>query len=179
MLPTVVVGYQVLGDTIVSKQPTSSAADSSPDPPNATPRRTTRSPTCGTPQPAPRHQQQSGRTDPALRTGAASHSEPGWSEPRSRSQASTEPPLRPREATDRPGSISQGCLPCPTQPAAELDGSGHWLHPQLIGQLADLRRRVPAMPTEGFQERQLALLGPADTVLGETCKMSATSAVWR
>jgi hypothetical protein len=61
-------------------------------------------------------------------------------------------PAARREATNRPGSTSQGCLVLPNQPQ-KLDGSGRWPHLQLVGQLADLRRRVPAVPTKGLQER--------------------------
>ena len=71
-----------------------------------------------------------------------------------------------REATNRPGSTSQGaCLVLP-QPAAELDGSGRRPHLQLVGQLADLRRRIAAMATKGLEKRQLTLLGPARHGLG-------------
>src|SRR5512132_97756 len=50
--------------------------------------------------------------------------------------------------------------------AQELDRSGRRLHLELVGQLADLRRRVAAVATKGLQERQLAFLGPAGHGLG-------------
>jgi hypothetical protein len=50
---------------------------------------------------------------------------------------------------------------------------------ELVGELADLGRRVAPVATKGLQERELALLGPSRHGLGDTCKMSATSAVWR
>src|SRR5215218_883179 len=47
---------------------------------------------------------------------------------------------------------------------------------QVVGQLADFRRRVAAVATKGLQERHLPSLAQRDTVLGDTCRMSATSA---
>jgi hypothetical protein len=48
-----------------------------------------------------------------------------------------------------------------------------------LGQLTDLGFWVAAVAAQGLQEGQLAFLGQRDTVLGETCRTSATSAVWR
>src|SRR6266508_206762 len=44
--------------------------------------------------------------------------------------------------------------------------SGRRFLPELLGQLADPRRRVAAVPAERLHERQLALLGPAGHGLG-------------
>jgi hypothetical protein len=51
-------------------------------------------------------------------------------------------------------------------PAQDAGRSGHRSYLQFLGQLADLRRRIAAMPTKGLQERQLAVLGPAGHRLG-------------
>jgi hypothetical protein len=48
-----------------------------------------------------------------------------------------------------------------------------------LGQLADLGFWVAAVAAEGLQEGSLPSLAQRDTVLGETWRMSATSAVWR
>jgi hypothetical protein len=58
----------------------------------------------------------------------------------------------------------------------EPDRLGRRLHSELLGQLADLRCRRAPVATKGLQKRELAFLGPGDTVLGDTCKRSATSA---
>jgi hypothetical protein len=43
---------------------------------------------------------------------------------------------------------------------------GHRLHPELLGELADLRCRIPAVATKGLQKRELAFGGPAGHGLG-------------
>jgi hypothetical protein len=43
---------------------------------------------------------------------------------------------------------------------------GHRLRLELVGELADLRRRVAPVATKGLQERELAFLGPAGHRLG-------------
>ena len=43
---------------------------------------------------------------------------------------------------------------------------GRRLDPKLLGQLADLRRRIASVPAKGLQERELAFLGPAGHGLG-------------
>ena len=68
--------------------------------------------------------------------------------------------------------------------ADTLNGSdrtrlGRRLHLELLGQLADLCRWVAAVATKGLQKRELPSLAQRDTVLGDTCRMSATSAGWR
>jgi hypothetical protein len=64
-------------------------------------------------------------------------------------------------------------------PGGTRPGSGRRLRLELVGQLADLGRRVAPVATKGLQERELALLGPSRHGLGRPCKMSATSAGWR
>jgi hypothetical protein len=53
--------------------------------------------------------------------------------------------------------------------AQELDRSSRRSHLQLIGQLADFRRRVAAVATKGLQERQSAFLGPAGHGAASSC----------
>jgi len=44
--------------------------------------------------------------------------------------------------------------------------SGGWLLPEDINELANLGLGIPAVPAQGLQERQLAILGPAGHRLG-------------
>ena len=74
--------------------------------------------------------------------------------------------------TEPHSGLSQHTNPLLCDPAS----SGGWLLPQGVDELPDLGLGVGAVPTQGLQERQLALLGQRDTVLGETWRMSATSA---
>jgi hypothetical protein len=48
-----------------------------------------------------------------------------------------------------------------------------------LGQLADLGFGVAPMAAQGLQKGSLPSLAQRDTVLGETCRMSATSAARR
>jgi hypothetical protein len=52
------------------------------------------------------------------------------------------------------------------EPAGGPDRSGRWPHPKFLGQLADLRRRVAAVPAKRLQERQFAFLSPTGDGLG-------------
>ena len=68
---------------------------------------------------------------------------------------------------------------CPT--GQELERSGHRRHLEVVGQLADLRGRVATVTTQRlvFRNGSFPSLAQRDTVLGDTCKVSATSAARR
>src|SRR4029453_16259362 len=83
----------------------------------------------------------------------------GWDRPRGQNGPMDDVGgLTPREESQRPGPPPWGS---PTPPA--LPGG---LLPQVVGELADLRLGVAAVPAEGLEEGKLALLGPAGDRLG-------------
>ena len=57
--------------------------------------------------------------------------------------------------------------------------SGRRLHPELVDKFPDLGLRVATVPTQVFMKGSLPSLAQRDTVLGDTCRMSATSAARR
>jgi hypothetical protein len=70
-------------------------------------------------------------------------------------------PPAPRQCECRQVTNPFGATECDL-----LDRSGRRLHLELVGQLADVRRRVAPVATERLQERKLAFLGPAGHGLG-------------
>ena len=81
-------------------------------------------------------------------------------------------PLRP--ARDRES--------CPVNALAGVAWTpplGRRLDLELVGQLANLCRRVATVVTESLQNGSLPSLAQRDTVLSDTCKMAATAAARR
>jgi hypothetical protein len=111
-------------------------------------------------------------TSPVSRPGRADRCRRRWR----RSTAGQPGCLTPRQgalAGAWPTSIRSGRV------SGGPDGSGHGLLEKFLCQFADLGFGIAAVAAERLEEGQLALLGPADTVLGETYSRSVTWAVRR
>src|SRR5919106_4916639 len=107
---------------------------------------------------------------PSGAASAPSHARAGWRERSRRCVRSLQ------VALPDPNVVGCGVVRA-GKPARDAGRSGRRLYPQFLGQLADLCRRVAAVPTKGLQDWQFALLGPAGDGLGRHVQDGGTSAV--